>query len=154
FKLFRPRAKNVQYDIDQAGDKFYVRINDKGRNFRMVTAPVSNPRPENWKELIPTREDVMLDDMELLAQHLVALGRGNGLPQMRIIELATGKATRVPFPDAVYAFQTEENAEFNTNVFRYGYDSLRTPHSTYDCDLTTGQSQLLKTQDVKNYDPA
>ena len=96
----------------------------------------------------------MLDDLELFAHYYVGAGtRKMVLPQMRIVEMATGKSQRVEFPDAVYSFEAEENAEFNTNVFRYGYDSLRTPHSTYDCDLSTGQSKLLKVQVVKNYNP-
>jgi oligopeptidase B len=153
WKLIAPREPDHQYDVDQAGDKFYIRTNDKGRNFRLVTAPVSDPSRQNWTELVPARDDVMLEDVTLFAQHYVLQERTNGLPQLRVIELATGKEQRIDIPDPSFALAAEENEVFNTNVFRYGFESLATPHSIFDFDMATGQSALLKRYPVKNYNP-
>src|ERR1043166_9154944 len=153
FKVVAPRAKDHEYDVDHAGDLFYIRTNDKGRNFRLVTAPLTDPRRENWKELVPHRDDVMLDGVELFANHDVLSERENGLPQLRVVEISSQQSRRIEFPDPAYSVAPQDNAEFNTNVFRYGYESLRTPHSVFDYDVTAGQSTLLKQQPVKNYDP-
>jgi oligopeptidase B len=153
WKIIAPRTKDHEYDADHAGDLFYIRTNDKGRNFRLVTAPVSNPRPENWKELVPHRDDVVLEGLTLFAQHYVLHERVDGLTRLRVVDAATGKSQTIQFPDPAYSVASEDNAVFETNVFRYGFESLRTPHSIYDYDVSTGKSVLLKQQPVKNYAP-
>jgi len=152
WKIIAPRTKDHEYDVDHAGDLFYIRTNDKGRNFRLVTAPVADPRRENWKELVAHRDDVVLEDVTLFARHYVLLERENGLQHLRGVDMATGQSQAIRFPDPTYSIGSEENAVFNTNVFRYGFESLRTAHSIFDYDMATGQGTLLKEQPVKNYD--
>ena len=149
WRIIAPREQDREYDVDHAGDLFYIRTNDKGRNFRLVTAPVTDP--QNWTELVPVRDDVMLEDVTLFAQHYVLQERTNGLPQLRIVETATGNTKNIEIPEPSFALAAEENEVFNTNVFRYGFESLRAPHSILDFNMTTGQSTLLKRQPVKNY---
>jgi oligopeptidase B len=147
-KVFLPRRKDHRYDVDHAGGLFYVRTNDKGRNFRLVSAPVDDPRPANWKEIVPVREDVMLNDIDLFPGYCVLEERENGLPQLRVLDMATGKSSRIQFPDPAYTIATEDNAEYNTNVLRFAFESFRTPHSVFEYNLTTGQTQLLKRETV------
>jgi oligopeptidase B len=132
---------------------FFIRTNDRGRNFRLVTAPVSDPRRENWRELVAHRDDVVLEDLTLFADHYVLHERVDGLTQLRVVDRRTGQAHTIKFPDPTYAVDAGDNAVFNTNVFRYGFASLRTPHSIFDHDMSTGTDTLLKQQPVKNYDP-
>ncbi len=153
WKLIAPRRADQQYDVDHAGDLFYIRTNDQGRNFRLVTAPVSDPDRQNWRELVPSRDDVVLEDVTLFAGHYVLHERTNGLPQLRVVDLATGESRRIEIPEPSYSLAGEDNAVFHTNVFRYGYESLRTPYSIVDFNMTTGEATLLKRQPVKNYDP-
>jgi oligopeptidase B len=153
FNVVAPREKNHEYDVDNSGDMFYIRTNDKGRNFRLVTAPVADPARDNWKEIVPCRDDVMLDDVELFARHFVLLERENGLPRLRVVDIGTGESHTINAPNVDCALDAGDNAEFNTNVFRYGFESLRTPDSIFDCDMTTQTSTLLKQQPVKNYNP-
>ena len=153
FRLITPRTKDHEYDVDHNGELFYIRTNDKGRNFRLVTAPVADPRPQNWKEIVPHRDDVVLDDVDLFANHFVLMEREAGLPHLRVVNIATGESRTIEVPDADCALSGEDNAEFHTNVFRFGFESLRTPHSVIDYDMLSGESTLLKQQHVKNYDP-
>ncbi|MCG3146743.1 MAG: Dipeptidyl aminopeptidase BI [Verrucomicrobiae bacterium] len=150
WQVVAPRVPGHEYDMDHAGDLFFIRTNDRGQNFRLVTAPVTDP--QTWTELVPHRADVVVADLTLFAQHYVVWERVNGLARLRVVELATGKSRQIDFPDATYSLGGEENAVFQTNIFRYGFESLRTPYSIFDCDLATGQSTLLKQQPVKNYD--
>ncbi len=78
-KVITPRQKDQQYNVDDGGDLFYIRTNDKGRNFRIVTAPISDPRRENWKEIVPDRTDVSIDDLGVFTNHFVA-GRARKRP--------------------------------------------------------------------------
>jgi oligopeptidase B len=154
-KIVAPRQKDLQYNVDDDGENlFYIRTNDKGRNFRIVTAPIVDPRRENWKEIVPQRDDVSIDDLGVFTNYFVLAERENGLPQISVHDIATGAAHRIEFPEASYNVTTDENAEFNTTKLRFTYESLTTPPSVYDYDMVTHERTLLKQQPVRGgYDP-
>ncbi len=147
--LIAKRADTVEYYADHAGDLFYIRTNDKGRSFRIVTAPVANPGRENWKELVPTKDDVTIDGLMVFAGHFVLLERANGLPQVRITDIATGASHELEFHEPTYFASAGDNAEFNTNVLRLTYESLVTPASVFDYNMQTRERTLLKREPVR-----
>src|SRR5215510_8226240 len=147
-KLLLPRKENHEYYIDHLGDNFYIRTNDQGKNFRLVTAPVGDPSPKNWKEIIPHRKEVMLEDVDCYAGHYIAVERENGLPKFHVTDLKSGKSHEMEFQDPVYVAYPGANAEFNTTVFRYNYESFITPNSVYDYDVVTRKRELRKQQPV------
>ena len=148
WKLIAARSKDHEYDLDHHGDLFYIRTNDTGRNFRLVTAPVSDPRRENWKELLPHRADVMLEGVEMFAKYMVLGERKDGLPQFRVTRLADGETFYVPFPEPAYAAFPAQNPEFDQVKLRYNYQSMVTPSSVYDFDMEKRSEQLLKQTEV------
>jgi oligopeptidase B len=148
FKVMEPRKQDVQYFPDHNGDFFYIRVNDTGRNFRLVKAPVADPRSGNWQEVVPHRANVMLDDTLFFKNYYVLSERENGLPQISVTDLANGKSQRISFPEAAYSSYGSQNREYDTNKFRYGYQSFITPRSVFDYDMATGQSTLLKQKEV------
>jgi len=152
WKVIVPREQDREYAVDHHGDQFFIRINDTGRNFRLVTAPISDPRRENWKEVVPHRPAVMLTGVEMFADFYVLLEREDGLPRIRVTDFGTGESHSVMFPEPAYAVFPAENYEYNTKLFRYSYQSLVTPNSVYDYDVETRQSKLLKRLDVPGYD--
>jgi len=148
WKLIALREQDVEYYADHLGDHFYIRTNDKGRNFRLVSAPVDDPGKANWKEVIPVREDVMLSAFEAFQDFYVLFEREQGLPQLTIVSLATGAKQRIPFPEPVYTASPQTNREFKTKLFRYAYQSLLTPPSVFDYDVEKHTSTLLKQNEV------
>jgi oligopeptidase B len=148
WKVVAPRRHEHEYDVDHRGDLFYIRTNDKGRNFRLVTAPASDPRPENWKEIVPHRPDVMLEGVELFKDHYVLVERAKGLPEFQVTDLRTGASHTVQFPEPAYSAFVGANPEFDTRVFRYTYQSLVTPSSVFDYDMDTKTATLRKEQPV------
>ncbi|HKX29085.1 MAG TPA: S9 family peptidase [Blastocatellia bacterium] len=153
-KLIHPRQDNHEYYVDHLGDQFYIRTNDQGKNFRLVTVPANNPAKENWKELIPLRKEVMLEDVDCFAGHYVTFEREHGLPKLKIWDLKSGKAHDIEFPEPVYTASPGTNAEFETTKFRFVYESLITPNSIFDYDVKTRQRELLKqTPVLGGYDP-
>ena len=152
--LIAPREKEHEYAVDHRGDLFYIRTNRDCRNFRVVTSPVTSPGPQVWKELLPCRPAVMVSGLDLFAGHAVVLEREDGLPRIRVIDLASGAQHRVDLPEPVYAVGPQNNAEFDTRVFRFGYQSFTTPQSVYDYDMATKERRLLKrTEVLGGYDP-
>ena len=153
--LVAPRVPDQEYDVDHHGESFYVRVNDTGRNFRLVTAPVTSPGRESWREVVPHRPEVMLEGVECFAGHLVLLEREDGLPRIRVTDLRTGESHRIVFPEAACSAFPEANPEFDTTTFRYSYQSLVTPASVFDYDMETRASVLLKrTEVLGGYDPS
>jgi oligopeptidase B len=155
WKVVAPRQHEHEYYLDHHSDRFYIRTNSGGRNFRLVTAPVADPRSMNWKELVPHRPAVMLQDVDLFAHHLVLFEREDGLPQIRVTNLETNTSHRVEFPEPAYAAFIAANPEFDTTVLRYNYQSLVTPNSVYDYDMETREAKLMKrTEVLGGYVPA
>jgi len=148
WNLVAPRQQDVEYYVDNRGDQFFIRINDKGRNFRLVTAPVNAPFKENWKEIVPHRPDVMLSAIDVFQDFYVLAERENGLPELTVVDFATGAKKRVTFPEPVYTAFPGANRDFKAKFFRYTYQSLVTPSSVFDYDVEKNTSILLKQTEV------
>ena len=148
FHLIAPRRPEHEYYVDHHADAFWIVTNDRGRNFRLVTAPVGDPREANWQERIEHRDDVMLEGAELFARHCVLHERAGGFPRLRIMTLATGEIHQIEVPEQVCAVHGGANAEYDTDRFRFVYESLVTPDSVFDYDMNTRARTLLKQRPV------
>ena len=154
-RVIAARTPEREYQVDHRGELFYIVTNDKGRNFRLVTAPVADPRTENWTEVIAHREDVMLEDVELFSRHWVVHERAGGFPRLRVASFDSGESHPIELPEPVYSVWGTGNAEFDTDTFRFAYESLVTPDSVFDYDMKTRSRKLLKQEEVLGgYDPA
>jgi oligopeptidase B len=154
WKLMAPREHNIEYYPDHHGAHFYIRTNDAGRNFRLVQAPVTSPARANWKEVLPHRAEVMLEDTDFFQNFSVMLERENGLPYFRVTDLRTGQWHRVSMPEPAYSAFPSNNAEFDATQYRYAYQSLVTPNSVFDYDMEKRSAALLKqTEVLGGYDP-
>ena len=159
FKLIAPRVDDQEYYPEHRDGILYIRANDTGRNFRLVTAHVATPDRENWQELLPLSSDAPLEDFDLFQTFLVTSRRELGLPVMDVFPLIgasfLGPAARIAFPEPTYSAGPHVNREFDTTRFRYSYQSLVSPASVYEYDTTTAASTLLKMQEVPGgFDPA
>jgi oligopeptidase B len=148
FKIMEPRKQGVEYYPDHNGDSFYIRVNDTGRNFRLVRAPVDDPVSKNWHEVMAHNPAIMLDDADFFKNFCVLYERESGLPQIRVIDLRNGKSQRIAFPEPAYAAYSYVNRVYDTTEFRYGYQSPITPASVFAYDMEKGTSVLLKQKEV------
>src|SRR5262249_1174239 len=137
-----------EYDVDHRGDLFYIRSNKGAKNFRVVTAPVSDPSEKNWKEFVAHQPAIKIKGVDLFANHAALSEWENGLQQIEVIDFKTNQRHRVAFPYPVYSVGLNNNREFNTAVLRYNYQSLTTPSSVFDYELTTRKATLLKQTEV------
>jgi oligopeptidase B len=152
--IVTPRAEEHQYDVDHRGDLFYIRTNQDGRNFALVTAPVTNPARDQWAVLLPHRAQVMLHGFTLFTNHLVVSELEDGLPQMRITNLSTDVTHRVGLPEPAYSVMPMSTPEFDSTVLRYTYESFVTPASVFDYDMDARRATLLKQNEVLgDFDP-
>ncbi|HTM57518.1 MAG TPA: S9 family peptidase [Candidatus Udaeobacter sp.] len=155
WKLIAAREAGHEYYADQHGDRFYIRTNKGAKNFRLVSAPMSDPKPANWKEEIPHRDDVMIEGLDCFADHYVTREREKALAHFEIRSYGGGAQKSIGFPEPVYTAFPSANPEYQTQAYRYTYNSFITPQSVFDYDLATGQSKLLKrTAVLGGYDPS
>jgi len=155
WRTIAPRIQDREYYVDHRGNEFWIRTNDHGRNFRLVTAPTPTPHPSHWREVVSHRDDVMLENVQCFAHHVVLSEREHSLPQITVLEPRAERSRRVPFAEAAYTVGPATNAEFDTSVFRYAYQSFLTPQSVFDLDLATLASTLLKrTAVLGGWDPS
>jgi oligopeptidase B len=148
WKTIIARQADHEYDVEHRGDLFYIRTNKGAKNFRVVTAPASDPAEKNWKEFVAHRPAVKIDGVDLFKDHAVLSEWEDGLQQIEVVDFKTNKRQRLQFPEPVYAAGLSTNREFDTKMLRYNYQSLVTPSSVFDYDMNTTQSTLLKQTEV------
>jgi oligopeptidase B len=147
-RMIAPRERDVEYSVSHVADRFIIRTNLDAENFRLMEAPVANPGRRNWRELIPARDDVYLQGVEVFQDFMVVTERRDGLRHLRIIPWDGSEEYEVGFDEPAYVTWVDDNNEMETSTLRFGYSSLNTPESIYDLDLLTGERTLLKREQV------
>ena len=149
FTVFQPRVRGLEYSISHYEDSFYVLTNkDKATNFKLMKTPESKTGKKNWVDLIPHREDVLLEDIEIFKNYLVVEERSNGLNHIRIMPWNGEPDYYLPFGSETYNAYTTTNVDFDTDILRYSYQSLATPSSVIDFNMKTKTKEILKEQQV------
>ena len=149
FAIFQKRVRGLEYSISHFGDSFYILTNkDKATNFKLMKTPESATSKENWKEVIPHREDVLLEDIEIFSNYLVVEERSNGLNHIRIMPWSGEGEYYLPFGSETYSAGTTTNVDFDTDILRYSYQSLATPASVIDFNMKTKEKEIKKEQQV------
>lgn len=155
FKVFLPREEEHEHSVqhvpgkDGGPGKWLIVTNWDALNFRLMECgEQETAQKAKWKELLPHRADVLLEDVEAFRDHLVISERRDGLTHLRVRRLSDGREHEIAFNDPAYVAYGGTNAEWDTHLFRYGYTSLTTPSSVYEHDLGTHQNSLLKQQEV------
>jgi len=148
FEIFQEREKDHEYSISHYKNKFYIVTNWDAKNFRLMETDTDKTDKSNWKEVIPHRRDVLLNDIDVFEDYLVLSERKDGLRQIRILSQSGDKDFYLKFEDEAYVAYPTTNPEFDTEVLRYSYSSLTTPRSVYDYNMKTGEKKLLKREEV------
>ncbi len=148
FAVFQPRMKDVLYDVDDKGDRFYITTNLGARNFRLMEAPYEQTHSNHWTEVIPHRDTVLLQGIEVFKDFLVVNERHRGLVKLRVIDHVSGSDYYIDFGEPTYAAGIGQNETFDTNRLRYVFTSFVTPNSVFDFDLASREKQLMKQTEV------
>jgi len=150
--LVRARQKGVEYDVEAHGDMLFIHTNDVSPQFRLVTAPISDPG--EWTERIAASPDFYMTGVTTFADFFVVEGRENGLDQVELHNYGGGQPTRIAFPEASYSAGLDENPEYQVTSLRLAYESMVTPDTITEYDVATGGLKTLKVQEIPTgYDP-
>jgi oligopeptidase B len=148
-RLVEPRQHAIRYDLEHRGDRLYIRTNaDDAEDFKIVSAPLSNPGKTSWVDEVPHKKGCMIVFGTLFKDYLVRLEREAGLPRIVTRNFETGKEHTIEFAEEAYHLGLEEQLEYDTTNLRFSYSSMTTPKEIYDYDLATHDRVLRKRQDI------
>jgi len=148
FKVFQKRTRELEYSVSHYNDQFYIVTNKDGAtNFKLMVTPENATSKEHWTDLIPHRNEVLLEDIDIFSKYLVISERYNGLNQIKIMPWES-EAYYLPFASETYTAYTTTNIDFDTEILRYSYQSMATPSSVIDFNMRTKEKTVLKEQEV------
>jgi oligopeptidase B len=149
FKVFQKRSRGLEYSISHFGEHFYIVTNkDQATNFKLMKTPEEATSKDNWVDVLSHREEVLLEDIDIFKDYLVVSERFNGLNNLRIIPWNDADEYYLPFDSETYMAYTTTNLDFDTEILRYGYQSLATPPSVIDFNMKTKEKTILKEHEV------
>ena len=148
FTVFVPRARDHEYAVKHYQDSFYILTNWQAKNFRLMKTSVEQTDQTHWQEVIPHRDDVLLESFELFRDYLVLEERQHGLTNLRVIPWSGDGEHYLDFGEPTYLAGIGENPDFNTPLLRFGYTSMTTPNSVFDYNMETREKVLLKQEEV------
>lgn len=149
FKIFQKRKRELEYSISHYEDSFYILTNkDDATNFKVMKTPEDKTSKENWVDLIPHREEVLLEGIDIFKDYLVVSERFDGLNKIRIMPWSGEGEYYLPFELETYTAYTTTNIDFDTEILRYGYQSMAIPSSVIDFNMRTKEKTILKEQEV------
>jgi len=149
FRMIQPRERDLEYSLSHYKDHFYIQTNKDGAtNFKLMKTPVDKTTKEHWVDVIPHREDTLLEDVSIFKDYLVLEERNNGLSKIRIKRWDGTADDYLPFGEETYSANVYANPEFDTDILRYSYNSFTTPNSVIDFNMKDGSKDIKKEQEV------
>ncbi|MBB4119654.1 oligopeptidase B [Mesonia hippocampi] len=149
FTLFQERKRGVEYGISHYDKHFYIVTNKDGAtNFKLMKTPVENTSAENWQDVLPHNDEVLLEDIDIFKEYLVVTERYQGLSRIRIMRWDETEDYYLPLSGETYTVHTSNNPDFDTSILRYAYNALNTPASVFDFDMKSKTQRLKKQQQV------
>jgi oligopeptidase B len=155
-RLVSRREPEHDYSVEHHGDRLIILTNSDGaEDYRIVEAPVDNPRREHWREIEPHRPGRLILEIVAFKDYLVRLEREDGLPRIVIRRFADGAEHEIAFAEEAYALGISPGYEYDTRTLRFTYSSMTTPAQVFDYDMETRERTLRKTQEIPSgHDPA
>ena len=149
FKLVQQRKDNLEYSVAHYDDHFYILTNaDKAENYKIMKTPIGATSKEHWVEVLPHRNKVLLEDIELFNDYWVITERENGLARIRIQRWDETEDYYLPLEGETYTVYMSTNIAFDTTKLRYVYNSMTTPSSVIEYDMASKEQIILKEQEV------
>jgi len=150
-----PRERGVEYHVTHQGDRLLIRTNLGATNFRLMEAPLSSPGRDNWREIVAHRDEVLLQETEAFQDFIVLSERENAVNRLVVIDVNDGASHAIDFDESAHDVWVGDNREYDSDILRFEFTSMKTPRSIYDYDMNTREKTLMKRQEVLGgYDPA
>ena len=156
FRVFLPRERGHEYDVEHLDGRWIIRSNWQAPNFRLLEAARGAEGDRgSWRELVAHRNDAFIHGFDVFREFLAVEERSEGLRKVRIRRWDGSADFHLAADEPACTLYLGTNAEIDTPLLRYLYTSLTTPPTTWDYDVTTGRRSFLKREPVLgDFDPA
>ena len=144
WKIIQPRERNLEYSCSHYGEHFYITTNRDAKNFKLVRTPIHATTYENWEDVLPHRDETLLEGVDIFKDYLVVSERTEGLNQIRVKRWDDAEDYYIQFPDPAYSAYVGANPDFDTKQLRYGYNSMTTPSSVFEMDMVSQATNLAQ----------
>ncbi len=148
FRLFLPREANHEYSLEHAAGYYYILTNKNALNFKLMRCNESDNSLINWVDVVPHRDNVLIEDIEIFEKFLVVDEKENGLNRLRIMSADGSSDQFLNIEEETYSIYVGTNFFYETDILRYGYNSMTTPASVIDYNMVTGEKTLLKQEEI------
>ena len=153
FKLFSKRKRGLEYSINHFENYFYIITNtDNSKNYKLMKTSVKKTDYNNWINVIDHRKGVLIEGIDVFKNYLVVSERSNGLNRINIKKWDDSEDYYLDFNCETYSAYTTNNIDFNTNILRYGFNSLTNPPCVIDFNMETKEKTIRKQQQVLDPD--
>lgn len=151
FKIFQARQAGHEYSVTDGDDAFYIVTNKNSKNYKLVKTDFQHTDIKNWKDVIPHSDKNYVSDVTVFKNYLAVSERREGLTQIRVLSKDLKTDYHISFNDKSYLAGMGSNAEYDTEILRYEYESMRMPETTYDFNMATKAQELKKSKEVPTY---
>lgn len=148
---FEPIMGDYKYDVDildTKGDDIYILTNYKAPNKRLVVANVHNPKPENWKEIIPETENVL--SVTKIGENIFARYIVDAISKVKQFDIQGNFIREIALP-SIGAASSFSGKEEDTEIY-YSFTNYFTPNQIYKLNIKTGKSELYWSPKI-NFNP-
>ena len=132
-------GKDFIYTADFFAGKLYITTNEDAPRYRVFVADATNPRRENWKEIIP-QTDAVLQGASVTGGKLLAQYQRNATSELKLFGLDGKKLADVPLPAIGSVFSA--SGRYDRHEIFFGFQSFTVPPSIYRVDLSDVKSSL------------
>lgn len=143
-----PRAQHIEYDVEHHQGDFIIHTNEMAENFQLVRVPVENLDKKNWQIILAHDANIPIDGFEIMQDYLVVSERRNGLSALHVLGFSHDIDYLIEMDEPTYHLSIGHNCLKNSNILRFDYESLKTPHSVYDFNLVDKTKTLIKKNSV------
>jgi oligopeptidase B len=149
FRLFNQRKRGLEYSINHYEKFFYIITNiDNAKNYKLMKTPIGGTEYENWINVIDHRKDVLIEGIDIFKNYLVISERANGLNRINVRKWDDSESYYLDFKSETFSSYTTTNVDFDTNILRYGFNSLTQPPSIIDFNMSSKKKTIRKQQQV------
>ena len=153
--VFLAREDEHEYFVTDGKDRFYILSNDGARNFQLLEAPLDDTSKAAWQVVVPHRDDVLIEDFDVFAGHVVVSEKSNGVERAQVLDRSDGSVHDIEFDEAAFQLSSGDNVDYDSAVFRYEYESMTRPTSVFDYDMDSHDSELVWQKEIRgDFDPA
>jgi len=146
-KMLNTREQNFKLEVDHGNGYFYMLTNDTHVNFRIAKSKENQLQSDQWQTVFAGSDTRYFKALQVF-RDFVAIGQSTqGIESISILP-NEGASHQISLPENVASVSLGANPEFSQTHLRIRYESMITPQSIYDYDVSSKILNLRKSRTI------